>query len=143
MSEAFVSGFTLKRQQDPSSPAVFTAIPEVFSISGVGQTNALVDVTNFDSAGSREYVGGLADGQEITIECNYVPEHANFAQQSGMISDVTGKVTRGFQLLATGSSPNVLFEFSAAVLSYAVGPSIDDKNTITFTAKISGAITIT
>lgn len=143
MSEAFVSGFTLKRQQTPTSPTVYTAIPEVFSISGVGQTNDLVDVTNFDSAGSREYVGGLADGQEITIEANYVPEHASFAQQEGFITDVVNKTTRNFQLLVTGSSPNVLFAFAAACLSYVINPSVDDRNTITFTAKISGAVTIT
>lgn len=142
MSEAFVGGFTLKRRIDPLSPTIYTAIPEVFSISGVGQTNDLVDVTNFDSAGSREYVGGLADGQEITIEANYVPEHANFDQQSAFITDVVNKTTRDFQLLVSGSSPNVLFSFSAACLSYVINPSVDGRNTITFTAKISGAVTI-
>jgi hypothetical protein len=141
-SEATLGGFTLKRRQSPSSPTLYTAVPEVFSISGIGQTNDLVDVTNFDSAGNREYIGGLADGQEVTIEANYVPEHASFAQQSGLISDVTSKLTVDFQLLHTATSPNVLFSFSLAMLSYVINPSVDNRNTITFTGKISGSVTI-
>ena len=138
-TSAFVSGFTLKRQHVTASPIAYVEVPEVFSISGVGITNDLVDATHFGSGGSREYIGGLADGQEVTVEANYV---GNSVQQEAFITDVVNKATRNFQLLVSGASPNVLFSFAAACLSYVVNPSVDDRNTITFVVKISGAVTL-
>jgi hypothetical protein len=71
MSNAFLNGVTISRSAD-TSPLSFDSIPEVVSLSGLGKTNPLVDVTSFDSA-AREYIAGLADGTEITMECNYLP----------------------------------------------------------------------
>ncbi len=138
-TSAFVGSVTLKRQDVSGSPITYNEVPEVISISGVGQTNDLVDATHFGSAGSREYIGGLADGAEVTVECNYV---ANSAEQEGIIADCAAKETGSFQLLVTGSSPNVTFTFSAAYISWSLNPSVDNRNTISFTFKISGAVSV-
>jgi hypothetical protein len=111
----------------------------VFSISGLGQTNDLVDATHFGSGGNREYIPGLADGEEVSIECNYV---GGATQQEAFITDVKNKATNSFQVLHDASSPNVLFEFDAACISYVVNPSVDGRDTITFTVKISGDINL-
>jgi hypothetical protein len=136
-TNAKVGGFTFKRQIAPSSPTVFTEVEEVFSISGLGQTNDLVDATHFGSGGNREYIPGLADGEEVSIECNLV---GGAEQQSAFVDDVKNKVTNNFQVLYTASSPNVLHEFAAACISYVENHSVDGRNTITFTIKISGDI---
>jgi predicted secreted protein len=121
------------------SPVSYTAIEEVFEISGVGQTNDLVDVTNFDSAtGTREFIGGLADGQEITVRANYYP---TATQQAAMVTAVGAKVNRAFRVSYVGVSPAKTWTFQVAPLSWVLEPSVDDKNVIAFTAKISGAIT--
>lgn len=121
-----------------ASPEVWAAIEEVFSVSGLGQTNEQIDVTSFDSAGSREFIGGLADGQEMTVEANYYP---TAAQQANLKAAVEAKTNRNFRLRFTGSSPEDVFTFTGSPLSWVIGPSSEDKNTITFTVKISGAIT--
>jgi hypothetical protein len=138
-TSAIVGGFTFKRQHVSGSPLTYVEVPEVISVSGIGATNDLVDATSFASAGSREYIGGLSDGQEVTIECNYV---ANSAQQEAFIAGVAAKETGNFQVVVTGASPNVTFTFAAAYISWSVNPSVDDRDTITFTIKISGAVTI-
>jgi hypothetical protein len=121
------------------SPVTYTAIEETFEVSGVGATNDLVDVTNFDSAtGTREFIGGLADGQEITVRANYVPAAT---QQAAMVSAVAAKVNRKFRVRYVGVSPAKSWTFEVAPLSWVLEPSVDDKNVIAFTAKISGAIT--
>ena len=57
------------------SPQVLTSIEEVYSVSGVGKQNELIDVTNFDSpTGTKEFIAGLAEGSEITVEANYIPD---------------------------------------------------------------------
>jgi hypothetical protein len=63
-------------------------------------------------------------------------------QQEAFITDVKNKATNSFQVLHDASSPNVLFEFDAACISYVVNPSVDGRDTITFTVKISGDINL-
>lgn len=121
-----------------ASPIVYNAVEEVFNISGLGKTNNLVDVTNFDSdEGTMEYIAGLADGQEITVECNYVP---SATQQAAMISAVDTQVNRSFRIAYIGSSPEERFTFEGVPLSWVVTPSPTERNTISFTVKISGDI---
>jgi len=122
-----------------ASPVVYTAIEEVFNITGLGQTNNLVDVTNFDSdEGTMEYIGGLSDGQEVTVECNYVP---GATQQAAMIAAVKTKVNRACRASYIGSSPEERFTFVGVPLSWNVTPSTSERNTLSFTVKISGDIT--
>ena len=138
MSNAFISGWQLKRG-DGGAPEVFTLIPECFEISEVGATNTLVDVTSFDSGGSREYKSGLADGSEISVQANLV---LSSTQQIALQTDVTNKATRNFQLVVTDSITTKTLSFAATCLAWVYGPSVDNRNTLTYTLKISGAITI-
>lgn len=122
-----------------ASPQVLTAIEEVRSVSGVGQVNSLVDATNFDSpANSREYIAGLADGSEITVECNYVP---GATMQVAAMTAVEAGATRKARLTYTAASPEKRFSFDVVCLGYEVAPSPTEVNAITFTFKITGAIT--
>jgi len=137
MSSAFLNGVTIKRG-DGAGTEVFTAISEVLSMSGLGKTNPLVEVTSFDSTG-REYIAGLADGTEITLECNYLPADT---QQQGLISDVDAGTIRNLQVVITDGTTPLTYSFAVTPLSWVINPSFDDKNTLTFTLKISGAITV-
>jgi hypothetical protein len=122
-----------------ASPIVYADLEEVFSISGLGKTNNLVDVTNFDSdEGTMEYIAGLSDGQEVTIECNYIPGATN---QTAMIAAIDAQTNRAFQVAYIGSSPNEVFNFQGVPLGWVVTPSPTEQNTISFTVKISGDIT--
>jgi len=122
-----------------ASPQVLTAIEEVFSVSGVGKTNEQIDVTNFDSpVGTKEYIAGLADGSEITVEANYIPAAT---QQPVVMTAVDNGDTRLCLLTYTGSSPNKTWSFSAVCIGYEVVPNPTAQNTITFTFKITGSIT--
>lgn len=143
MSNAFLNGVTISRSAD-TSPLSFSSIPEVNSLSGLGKTNPLVDVTSFDSA-AREYIAGLADGTEITVECNYLPGNT---VQSAIVTDVNNGTNFYMRVAATnpnsGNSPldSETFTFLVTPLSWEFGPSFEDKNTMNFTLKISGDITV-
>jgi hypothetical protein len=138
-TEAFVGKVFLERG-DGGSPETYTRVCQIFGISGVGQTNALVDATTFCSNGSREYIPGLADGSEVTLNANF--ETAAAVLRS-MITDVKNKATRAFRIVLDDDvNPAVTLYFSAACLSWELGPSIDNKNTINFGVKISGDIDI-
>jgi hypothetical protein len=135
---ATISGFSFLLGT-AASPQVLTAIEEVISVSGVGKTNQLLDVTNFDSdAGTREYIAGLAEGDEITVECNW--KSGATMQLAAMVAVDSG-ATRNARLRYNNSSPQRSWSFGAVCLGYAVAPSSTEQNRITFTYKISGAVT--
>lgn len=137
---AFIGKIFFEKGND-ASPAVFARVCEVFSISGLGKTKSLVDVTTFCSNGVREYIPGLADGQEMTLELNYDPESSNIGN---LIADVDQDFVRDYRIVVEfGGSPQKTFTFSGVPLSWVLNPSVDNRNTITFTVKISGDITIT
>ncbi|MBI1216898.1 MAG: hypothetical protein GC185_13930 [Alphaproteobacteria bacterium] len=141
-TEAFVGNIFFERGDD-ASPTAYTRVCQIFSIGGVGETNDLVDVTTFCSGGNREYVPGLADGEEVTIEGNYEFGATIYAS---MIADVKLKANRSYRIVIEDKSQspvakrNLLFDGSPK--SWLLGPSVDDKNTISFTIKISGEVTI-
>jgi hypothetical protein len=127
-----------------ASPQVLAAIEEVYSVTNVGRTNQLVEVTNFDSpVGTKEYIAGLAEGDEITVECNYIPKAATAPVQLVAMVAVEAGSTRLCRLEYTISSPIKRFSFSAVCLSYSVVPSPTERNALRFGFKISGAITRT
>lgn len=136
MSSAFIAGLTFK-VGDAASPEAYTAIEESISVSGIGLTNPLVDVTNFDST-AKEYIAGLADGTEITVECNYLP--AATIQGTLKTNTNAGTNTNIQALITDGTTPKT-FTFAVIPLSWVINPQVEDKNTITFTMKITGSIT--
>lgn len=142
MTSAFLNGTSIKYVDTTLSPNA-RSIPEVKSLSGLGQTNPLVDATSFDSS-AREYIAGLPDGEEITLECIYIPDNV---VQVAMRNAVVAKATKALRIVTTNTvtSPNGVetFNFSVVMLGWVLNPSFDDVNTVTFTMKISGAITIT
>src|SRR6185295_15049232 len=104
------------------SPLTYNAIEEVFNITGLGQKNDLEDVTSFDSpAGTKEFIGGLADGQEITVEANYI---SSATQQLAMIAAIQAKTNRQFRISYIGVSPAKTYTFACAPISWEVVPSV-------------------
>lgn len=135
---ANISQFKI-RKATLASPATYADIEEVFAIGGFGKDNDLIDVTNFDSPqGAKEFRAGLADGAEITIECNFVQ---GATEQTALKVAVEAGLTLTFQIAYTGVSPEETFDFAAVCKAWSIEPAAQDKNTMTFVIKISGDIT--
>ena len=143
MTAAFKGGLTVSRQNISTSPVAYEDIEEVRSLSGLGKTNPLIDATSMDST-SMEYIAGLSDGNELTIECLRVHTASN--KQDNLITDIDNGTTSGFQVTLTDNSVSPVltktYTFSAVCLSWSVTPSYSDANMISFTVKITGDITV-
>lgn len=123
---------------DPSAgPAAYVAIAEVTSITPPNQSVDQIDASNMDSPNRyREFIPGLTDPGECTIEMNFVP---------GSASDALIRARR-----AAGDYQNAKIEFpdgdtwtfSAFVSGYEISTPIDDKMTATLTLKVAGEITV-
>lgn len=138
MADGFLNGWTFKRGQNDGPPETFVNIPSVEGLSGLGQTNPLVRTTNFDSD-AEEYIAGLADGSEMSVECVYAPDSS---EQAAMIEDVKNKQNRNLQFECTDGTTTLKLDFNVVCLSYELAPSFDDKNMISFKFKISGDVVI-
>ena len=139
MTGATIGGFKVYMGTAASPSVMSTAIEEVISVSGVGRTNQLEDATNFDSpSGTKEFIAGLAEGDEVIIECNYL--YTGNAQQLLVMAAVDARSTRTFRLAYINSSPEKRFKFDLALLGWKVTPSATARSQISFTGKISGTI---
>lgn len=121
------------------SPVTYTAVEEAFEVTGVGVTKTQEDVTNFDSpTGTREFISALADGDEVTIRCNYLPAGT---QQAAWMTMIDAGTNRLFRVSYVGVSPAKTFSFTGSPVTWRIVPAVDTKNVIEFVVKISGSIT--
>lgn len=143
MSSSVKLGFGLQlKRGDGASPEVFTAIAEVFAANLPSLSRAALDATSHDSADAfREFVGGLAEGGEISVEAHYLPANATHGFSTGLGSDFNDKTVRNFKMVL----PNSLgtWAFSALVTKYNPTSPVDGKMTLSVTLKISGKPTFT
>ena len=137
MTTAAVIGAGAKIYNTTNSPEV--AFGEVTGISGLGATRPEVEATHLDSTGV-ERIGGLQDGNEITITGNYVRD----SEVDGFVTDVaaTQVPTRTYRI-EVPTSPRRTYSFTGIPLSW----SIDDLNpsgVVTFSLglRISGSVTV-
>lgn len=143
-TNAFLSRETIEINLNANgvSPLNYVTLPEGSEISGFGESTPLVDVTHYGST-SREYIGGLADGDEFSITCNRV--HASPNYQETLMSTLKG-LTRGMRITETDASvsPNTstIYTFDVVVLGYTINPPVGDRVQITFNFKITGGVTI-
>ena len=91
-----------------------TTIAEVTSISGPGMTRDTIEVSHMESpSGAKEFVGGMTDAGEVTIEMNFLPANStqkDFAAElysgtADSYSIVWADATWTFTAFCTGLDP--------------------------------------
>ena len=111
-------------------------VAELTNIGGVEITVDMIDVTSHQStSGFREFIAGLADGGEVTIEGNYKYDDTN--GQAAMYTDVAAKTSR--TAVITFPSSIATWTFTAYISALKIGDSpIDGAIPFTATLKITG-----
>jgi predicted secreted protein len=118
---------------DGASPEVFTAIANVVSIEGPEVERETLDMTAHDTPdGWREFVGGLKDGGEVSVEVNYDP-----ALHDDLIDDFDDPAPRNWKIVFP-TSPSVEWEFAAVLTGFSSQAPHDDKLSAEITLKVSG-----
>lgn len=123
---------------DAASPEVFTLVPQCISFAGPDGQASEIDVTTLDST-AKEHAVGLVDNGSIQFEAIYNPDHA---QHQGLHSDFEARTLRNFKLTFT-NSPADVHSFAARVAALSLSGGVDDVVRMSFTLRISGAVTRT
>lgn len=137
-TQAIIGFGTLFKFGDGASPEVFTTVAEVTNIDGPGLSRAIPEATHMESPnGYREYIGGLKDGEEVTLECNFLPGNATQDPDDGILSLFESGIRTNFQIVWP-FSPTVTWQFAGVVTGFQPTTPVDDKITISVTIKVTG-----
>lgn len=114
----------------------FTPVAEVTNISGPSLSRDSIEVTSHGSTdGYREYIPGLTDGGEVTIDLNW--NHTSHDDVWDLIDSEENNVN--FEVLFPDATS---FIFSGHATGFEVTAPIDDKLTASVTFKVSGQPTL-
>lgn len=116
--------------------STYVDVGEVTSIDVLDIEVEDLDVSSHDSPGQwREYVAGMKDGGELSMEVNYDPAlHATVLSALGTTRD---------QRITLPDSGAATVAFEAYVKGFTAQAPYDDKLSATITLKVTGAVTVT
>lgn len=111
--------------------STYTQVAEVTDITWPGYVRDAVEVTYMDSADQfREYIAGLMDGGEMTIEMNWVPSATDV-----IIAALTASTTGQFKITYNNGVNLVV---KAIVTGYQPQSPLGEKLSASATFKVSG-----
>lgn len=133
-----IDGFgTILKRGDGEAVETFTAIANLTTVEDGGRTRNTIDVTAHDSPNQyMEFVGGLIDPGEVTVDINYDP-----AVHDTLEADLEDKDPRNYQIVFPDTGTTT-FSFAAVMTGFSKSAPYDDKLTGSLTFKISGKPTI-
>lgn len=124
--------------------ATGTAIAQVTNISGPGLSADAIDVTSHDStSGYREFLQGLKDGGEISLDLNFDPVLATHDKVSGGVLDDFNTGTAVSWYLVFTDAATSTWNFSGITTGFELEAPMDDKLAATVTIKVTGVPTLT
>lgn len=132
-------GIALQRSDMEAGTPTFTPIGNVTSVSGPEIERETYDVTSHDSEdGWREFIGGLKDGGEVSVELNYDPR-----KHDALVADFDDTEARDYKMVFPAPAGGGSWEFKALLTGFSQEAPVDDKLSAELTFKVTGKPTIT
>ncbi|MFH8369198.1 phage tail tube protein [Streptomyces sp. NPDC018031] len=129
-------GTQLQRSDMAGSPT-FTAIANVTSITPPALARETLDMTTHGSPDQyREYIGGIKDGGEVSIDINYDPR-----LHDPLVADLDDDEPRDYRVVWPGTLGS--WEFSAVMTGFEPDAPHDDKLSASVTFQVSGKPVLT
>jgi predicted secreted protein len=126
---------TLFKVRTATGPDVYTSIGEQTSVTPYGISVDSIDASHNESPDAwREFIAGLKDPGEASIEINYVPGGAAEA----LLFSIFGTT----QVCRTVFPSGAYVQYSAFVTGVEPEAPIDDKMVASVTFKLSGEVTV-
>jgi len=115
------------------------AIAELTNIGGPSLSADTIDVSSHDSDdGYREFVQGLRDGGEISLEGNFIPGNAG---QAALVTDLNDGSLDEY-VITIPAAVTTTWTFDAIITAFECSAPFDDKASFTATMKVSGKPTL-
>ncbi len=132
---------TLFKTGDGMSPEVFTTLSEVIGITPPSMSRDSVDVTHEQSPSAwREFIAGLKDAGEISLEMNFDPKNAGASSLMAELALSGPSAVKNRQIVFPDGS---MFTFAAFLTKYDPDAPLAKSMSAKVTFKITGAPTLT
>ena len=134
MTDAAIgAGADFQRSDDATNTGTFATVGEVIDLTPPNISRDAVETTHMGSTERwREFIGGLKDGGEGSIEINFDPGHAVTAS---FLSDLNTNTAGYYKIVFPDATE---WGFAAIATGFQPGAPIDDRMTATFTVKLTG-----
>jgi predicted secreted protein len=111
-------------------------VGEVVNVTPPNVTRDIIDVTSSSSLNmTREFIAGLIDPGEVSIEINWLPGSATDVLLRGISAE---RNPRTWRIIWTQMTPDQQITFTAFLTGYERNSPMDDKMTATLTLKATG-----
>lgn len=138
-TQARIGYGTLFASGNGAVPEVFTTLGEVTAITPPGWSRDTVDASHEQSPGAhREFIAGLADAGEVSMDINYVPGGAAAAalEAEKALTGSSAAINRRITF------PDGSYMIFVGILTgFEPDAPIDDKMSASVTLKVSGVPT--
>lgn len=115
--------------------SAFVDVAEVTNISGPSVSRDSIETTHHQSTGGfREFIPGLKDAGEVSIDINWDPATTSHAD---LYASLTATDNGQFRITFAGT-PASTFTFYGHVTGFDATAPIDDRLTASVTIKLSG-----
>lgn len=112
-----------------------TTIGQIRDIGGPGLSLDTLDVTTHDSGDAwRDFVGGLKDGGEVSLELVWDPDNST---QTLLRTDLDGRTVASWSITFVDPTPAVI-TFNALVTAFEPSANVGDELTVSATLKVTG-----
>lgn len=134
-------GTQFKRATTLTPGTVYETIANVTSIGGPERKRETIDVTAHDSPGQwMEFIGGLKDGGEISLDINYDPAEATH----DLDDDFDDESPRNYRVvILPGTEDEYTWQLTGIMTGLSDEFPYDDKMARTMTIKVSGKPVLT
>jgi predicted secreted protein len=113
--------------------AAGTEVGELTGITGPSMSGETIDVSNHESAdGFREFISGMKDGGEISMEGNFIEGDAG---QAALLASLISGAVESFVVLFTDGAQ---FAVSGIVTAFEPDAPFDGKISFSATIKVTG-----
>lgn len=136
MSGRDAFGTQFQRATGVAPGTTYETIANVTSIGGPERTRETIDVTSHDSPdGWMEFIGGLKDGGEISLDVNYDPAEATH----DLDDDFDDVLPRNYRIvLLPDTDDEHTWQISGILTQLGDEFAYDDKMARTMTIKVTG-----
>lgn len=140
-TEADIGYGTLFSTGDGASPEVFTTLAEVTKITPPNMSRDAVEATHMQSPNAwREFIAGLKNGGDVSLELNFVPDGAASAALMAELALSGSAASKNRKITFTDAT---VFEFAGILTAFEPDAPIDDRMVAAVTFKVNGEPTLT
>lgn len=137
MAGKVAQGTIVSRETSPGSGS-YTAVANVKSFDGPSTQNPEIDVTTLAST-AKEFVPGLIDFGDLSMDCNFDPENATHQQ---VMADMEASPPTVSNWRITFPNPTRNYTWQAFPKSFPVSGQVDGVYSGKLTLRLSGARTV-